>query len=570
MRTNRKKTIWWIALLAGLVAVNILASVFHQRFDLTEEKRYSLSKPTREMLSKLREPVRIEVFLEGEFPAGFRKLANGVREFLQECKEYGGANIQYSFTDPLAGLDDSAARYVIDSIGYVYRIPAFTLQAPSKVGDEQTQKLVLPGALIRYRDTTIGVNLLQGEQSFGTEPEQLAALYNNVEASMEYKFASAIQKITLDRKPLVGYALGHGEGWGYNVDDVVRTLIANYDFDTVNIRTTQFVPQFDALVIVKPTQAFTDEDKIKIDQYVMHGGKVFWMIDNMYAEFDSLYKSQGFIAFDRGLNLEDILFNYGVRINQALLQDMQNDKLPQVSNNGSGQMRLVDWPFFPVLNGTDHPISKNLDGVRALFPSVLDTVESGGIKKTVLLQSSPNARILETPARVDFEFLQIAPSEELFRRKNVPVGVLLEGNFVSHYTGRIPRGLRDSMAAMNYPYINRNQSSNKMIVVADGDLAMNQFSNNTGPLQMGQNLYTNYTFANKDFFLNAMDYLVNPTDILQTRAKEYTLRLLDPRRTSAERTKWQVINIVLPVLLVILFGFIYQQVRRQQFGSNKA
>ena len=566
---KRNNAIGWVMMVLGLVAINFLASLFHKRFDRTEEKRYSLSRPTKELLTHLKEPVRIEVFLKGDYPAGFKKLANSVQEFLQECKEYGNANFQYEFTDPLKGLSDSSAQYLMDSVNYFYGIPALNLQAPSKVGDEQTQKLVLPGAVIHYRDTAIGVSLLKGERSFGTAPEQLAALYNNVEASMEYKFASGIQKLTIDKKPKVGYALGHGEGWGYNVDDAIRTLIKNYDFDTVNIRQTGFIPPFDALVVLKPTVPFNDADKIKIDQYVMHGGKIFWMIDNMYTEFDSLYKSQGFVAFDRGLNLEDILFNYGVRINQTLLQDMQSDKLPQVSTNGSEQQRLVDWPFFPVLNGTNHPITKNLDGVRAMFPTTLDTVEAAGIRKTFLLESSSNARLLEAPARIDFEFLQIAPDIKEFQKKNVPVAALLEGKFSSLYAGRIPKAFRDSMNALNYPFVDEDAAPNKMIVVSDGDIAMNQFSSSSGPLPMGMNVFTRYTFANKDFFQNCMDYLVNPTDILQTRAKEFTLRLLDPKRTEAEKSKWQLINIVLPVLLVIIFGFIYQQVRRYQFAGKK-
>jgi gliding-associated putative ABC transporter substrate-binding component GldG len=203
-----------------------------------------------------------------------------------------------------------------------------------------------------------------------------------VEATLEYKFASAIQKITSTSKPLIGYALGNGEIWGPTVDDAVRTLIHDYRFDTVNLKLIPYIPSaFNALVILKPTKTFSDEDKLKIDQYVMRGGKIFWMIDNMYAEFDSLYKSHGFIAFDRGLNLEDILFRYGVRLNENLLQDMQCDKMGQIDPN-TQQTRLVDWPFFPILNGTNNPISKNLDGVRAMFPNTLDTVKADGIKKT--------------------------------------------------------------------------------------------------------------------------------------------------------------------------------------------
>lgn len=563
---KRKTIFWWIALLGALFMINFLASLVHHRVDLTEEKRYSLSQPTKDLLSNLDETVRIEVFMKGEFPSGYRKLKNNVAEFLQECKEYGKGKIQYVFTDPLKGLDDSASSYVIDSLNHFYGIFPLMLQTPAKVGDEQTQKLVLPGAVIHYRDTTIGLNLLKGERSFGNDPEQLALLYNNVAAAMEYKFASAIQKITIKAKPVVGYALGHGEGWGYQVNDVVTTLVKNYKFDTVNIRQAPFIPQFDALVIVKPTSSFSDADKIKIDQYVMHGGKIFWMIDNIYAEFDSLYKSQGFLAFDRDLNLEDILFNYGVRINQSLLQDMQSDKLPQVSNNGSEQQQLVDWPFFPVLNGTSHPIARNLDGVRAMFPTSIDTVESEDIRKTFLLESSSNARLLDAPARIDFEFLQIAPDIKEFQKKNIPIAVLLEGKFHSLFSGRLSTPFRDSMKSMNYSILKRNEAATKMIVVADGDIAMNQFSSSTGPLEMGINVFTRYQFANKDFFLNCMDYLVNPTDILQTRSKEFRLRRLDPKRVSEQKTKWQLINIVVPILLVMIIGLIYQQIRRYQFA----
>ena len=566
-RTNRRKTLWWVGLVAALVAINFLAAQMHQRFDLTEEKRYSLSKPTKDLLRGLDSTVTIDVYLTGnDLPAVVRKFRNAVGDFLYEAKEYGGKNIQFNFVNPYASSDTAVVRRTVDSLGVYYGLTPMQFNAPEKVGDKFEITFLIHGAVVRYGDQTIGVDLLKGAKSFGTEPEQLAALYNNIEASIEYKFASAIQKATNKERPLVAYALGHGEAWGYNVDDAVRTLLSEYNFDTLNITQVPYIPsQVNALMVVKPTQAFSDADKLKIDQYVMNGGKVFWMIDNMYAEFDSLYKSNGFVAFDRGLNLEDILFNYGVRINQTLLQDMQCDKLPQVSGEGeTQQQRLVDWPFFPILNGTEHPISKNLDGVRALFPTTLDTVEAGGVTKTFLLTSSNNARLLNAPAKIDFEFPQIAPDQRSFQQKNVPVAVLLEGPFRSLYTGRVPRAVADSLKAMNRPVKNIS-NHNKMIVVADGDVAMNQYSQFTGPLPMGMNVFTRYTYANKDFFTNCLEYLVNPSDILQTRSKEYTLRLLDPKRVSAEKTQWQLINIALPIVLVILFGLLYQQLRKRRY-----
>ncbi len=610
---------WWlVALLIILAVVNLLAAQFHRRFDLTKEKRYTLSPATKQLLSNLDEPVTIDVFLKGDFPAGFRQLANRTQEFLQECRDYTHGNLSVRFIDPFKLANDSADKYIkearqevmrdsaavmrdtsrtiasqvrlallnshseatdkkiteeyssflMDTLITHYDITPLTLQAPSRVGDEQVEKQVMPGAIIHYRDTAIGVNLLKGQKSYGTSPEELAALYNDVEATLEYRFASALDRITSNRKYTVGYALGNGEIWGPNVDDAVRTIIRDYRFDTVNIRAIPFIPsEFNALVILKPTVPFTENDKLKIDQYVMRGGKIFWMIDNMYAEFDSLYKSGGFVAFDRGLQLEDLLFRYGVRLNENLLQDMQCDKLAQVSNSqGNQQTRLVDWPYFPVLNGTDHPISKNLNGVRAMFPNTLDTVKAEGIRKTFLLRSSPNARVVEAPAKIDMQYWQIAPDIRNFTVHDTTVAALLEGRFRSLYANRVPKSFADSMAAAGVPVRPVSESDTKMIVVADGDIALNQVSPQYGPLPMGFNFYTNYTFANKEFFSNCLDYLVNPSNILQTRAKNFTLRLLDLKKVKDEKATWQFINIALPVLLIAGIGLVYQQIRKSKFA----
>lgn len=609
---------WWLILLVLLVGINLLASVFHSRFDLTKEKRYTLSKPTKNLLKNLNSPVSIDVFLKGDFPAGFKKLANSVQEFLEECKDYSNGKLRVQFIDPFKTANDSAEAFVrqtrqqiaqdsmqvirdtsgtflnqlkfallsakgediekqvvkeyisyyIDSFKVIHNISPLTLQAPSKVGDEMIKKEVLPGAIVHFEDKMAGVNLLQGQKSYGTSPEQLAELYNDVESMLEYKFAGAIQKLTVKEKPVVGYALGNGELFGPNVNDAVRTLIQDYRFDTVNVKTIPFIPsEINALIILKPTIQFTDQDKMKIDQYVMRGGKLFWMVDNMFAELDSLRNADGFIAYDRGLNVEDILFRYGVRINQNLLQDMQSDKLPQISNDPNNkQTRLVDWPFFPVLNGTDNAISKNLDGVRSIFPNTLDTVNVEGIKKTFLLRSSTNARILQAPAKVDFEFWNTPPDIKQFSIRDTTVAALLEGRFKSLYAGRIPKAFADSMAAYNVPVRINCENDNKMIVVADGDIATNQVSPQYGPMPMGFNFYTNYTFANKEFFTNALEYLVNPSGILETRAKDYTLRLLNPKKVKEQKMIWQLVNIALPIILIIIIAFIYQQNRKRKYA----
>jgi ABC-2 type transport system permease protein len=561
---------WWLFLLLVISAVNFLASSFHSRLDLTKEKRYTISNVTKELLKNLDEPVTIDVFVhKKDLSAEVKKLRNSINEFLLDCKEYGKNNLQFNFINPYEGLTDSLQKRMEDSVQYFYGLYPSVLSAPEKVGDELAISKLIHGAVVKYRDTSIGVNLMQGQKQFGTEKEQQAALYNNIEATLEYKFANAIQKITSQKRPIVGYALGHGEAFGYNINDAFVTLRSNYNADTVNITAIPFIPpQLDAIVILKPTQPFNDADKLKIDQYIMHGGKVFWMIDNLYAEFDSLYKSNGFIAFDRGLNLSDLLFKYGARINMDLLQDMQCDQLGQmIGDQNNPQQRLVQWPFFPILNGTSHPISKNLDGVRTIFPNTIDTVKAAGIKKTFLLRSSYNARILNTPAKVDYEFLQIAPDVKLFTTHEVPVAVLLEGKFQSFFTGRVSKSIADSFASYGLPFVTNSDIEGKMIVVADGDIATNSFSPQQGPMPMGYNYFTQYTFANKDFFLNALEYLVNPSNILETRGKDYTLRLLDPIKTKEQKTLWQIINIVAPILLIIAAGFIYQQVRKRKYAS---
>lgn len=572
MKKKRTGGVFIAALVAALIGLNILAAIVHKRFDLTEEKRYSLSAPTKDLLRNLDSTVSIDVFVSGaDLPAVVRKFQGSIDDFLSELSEQSGSKVKYRFVNPYANLSDTAReRIVEDSLYYFYGLFPFVLGAPSGVGDKIEISKLIHGAVVRYGDSAVvGVNFLEGTKTYEQTDEARRALYNELESGLEYKFAAAIQKLITKEKPLVAYVLGNGEAWGPNVNDAIKTIFTEYNSDTLNIKELPYIPaQINALVIAKPTIPFTNEDKLKIDQYIMHGGKVLWMIDNMYAEFDSLYKSNGFVAFDRGLNLEDLLFNYGVRINQTLLQDMQSDKLPQVSGEGAAQQRrLVDWPFFPVLTGTDHPVSKNLDGIRAMFPTTLDTVVAKGIRKTVLLQSSNNTRLLNAPAKIDFEFLQIAPDEALFRQKPTPVAILLEGSFQSLYTGRVPLAVADSLKKAGQA-VKSVSSGTKMIVVSDGDIALNQYSEMSGPLPMGMNVFTRYTYANKDFFVNALEYLVNPTDILTTRSKEYSLRLLDPRSVTDDKVFWQVINIALPVTLVIVFGALFQYLRRRKYTSG--
>ena len=554
-----------------IIIVNYLASVWHYRFDLTEDRRFTLSTPTRKLLRNLNEPVNIDVFLEGDMPSGFKKLRNSTKELLEDFKEIAKKNIRFRFKKPLEGLNDSAKAGLMDSLQQMGLSP-MNVKAQTREGEGQEQQFIYPGAILTYKDRVIAVDFLQGQSAVNG----INSL-NNAEALMEYKLVNAMHKLTQDSLPIVGYLLGNGEPFNENVYDLVeRNIKRNYGFSFLPIDSIRSIPSvFNAIVIVKPSRKFTDEQKLKIDQYIMHGGKVMWMIDNLYAEMDSLRRTQNeFIAFDRGLNLEDLLFKYGVRINQDLVQDLNCDKTPTVVGivGGKPQVELLPWPYSPLLtNNNGQPIAKNLDYILSQFPSSIDTVKAPGINKTFLLTTGDASRTLSTPALVSWNSIRNEEDLKKFNKSFIPVAVLLEGKFHSLFINRLTNVMNDSLNNIHQPFISQNQQDNKMIVVADGDIAMNAVTQQ-GVLQMGMNPYTKYKYANSDFVMNSIESLVDSSGILELRGKDYTLRLLDKKKLDEGKSRWQFINIAVPILLVILSGFVYQFIRKRkyQFGSADA
>ena len=483
---------WWIALLALLVLINFAASYFTVRADLTAEKRFTLSNPTKKMLKGMDSPVNITVFLEGDMPKDFKKLKNSTTELLQEFKEISRNNIKYVFEKPGAGLNDSAKSYFLDSIARM-GIKPYTISAQVKEGEGSEQRQVVPGALLSYKGRVMAVDLLAGQNYNANHDQQSLdeGSINRVEATLEYKFANAIHKLTKDTVPLIGYLSGNGEPLSYNVYDLIeRNLKVNYAFRVFKIDSFPSIPAvFSAMIITKPTENFSDEQKLKLDQYVMHGGKILWMVDQLYAEMDSLRRSQNeFIAFDRNLNLDDILFKYGVRINPDLVQDLTCAKIATTIGDAGGkpQVQPLNWVYFPLLtNYNNHPIAKNLDYVVAEFPNSIDTVAAQGISKTILLATSAESRILSTPAKVSFTSIQTEDDLKKFKSGNIPVAVLLEGKFSSLFTNHLGTDMRDNLNKIGEPFMAQNVADNKMIVIADGDMALNPVTQNDGPLQMG-------------------------------------------------------------------------------------
>lgn len=554
-----------VVLLAG---ISYLAALFHFRLDLTAEKRYTLSEPTKQLLRKLDTKVTVRVFLDGDLPAGFKKLRNSTRELLDEFKEYGGQNLQIVFQKIGDGLDGEEKERFLDSMARL-GIKPYTVEVQSKKDESSEERMVVPGALIEGGTYPVAINLLSGQGSASLDE----SVINSTEALLEYKFIQAIQKVTQPEVPLIGYLLGNGETFSPNVKSFVEdVLMRNYNVRFLPIDTVSVIPpQFNALVIMKPSIPFTNPQKLKIDQYIMNGGKVLWLVDRLYAEMDSLMRKQSdFVAFDRNLNLDDILFKYGVRINADLVQDLQSDKFPLVvgSVGDQPQMELVDWPYFPLLNpSSSSPITKNLNKVLSLFPNSIDTIKTTGIRKTFLLTSSENARSLITPAIVSLNSVKTEDDLKTFSKSSIPIAVLLEGKFPSLYSNRLSGATLDSLASY-YKTPFRNQSEEtKMIVVSDADIATNVVTQNEGPLEVGLNQFTKAQYANKDFLLNSLEYLVNPSGILETRSKDFTLRLLDPKKLEANRSLWQALNLLLPVSLILLFGFLFQYLRKRAYRA---
>ena len=559
----------------GLIGINWLAANFHNRIDFTNEKRFTLSNSTKTVLRHLDSTVDITVLLTGDIKSEFKKLSNSTKELLENFKNYGGNKIQYRFELPGEDLNDSLKAMVFDSLVAMGLRPT-NQQVQVKEGEGKNQRQIFPGAVLKYGNRTVAIDLLQGQVQknvFNSDDLLDKQSLNSAEALLEYKFANAIQKLTQKEIPIVAYAYGNGEPqYGYlSINSIFETLGTNFIVDTVNIRAQTFIPsEYAAVVLVKPIEKFSDEDKFKLDQYVMGGGSLLFFVDVLYNERDSLQNGE-MIAYSRDLNLNDLLFRYGARINTNLIADKHCDKIKlQVGYvGGKPQYELVDFPYAPLLQpGSDNPIVKNQADVVAHFANSIDTVEAENVTKSILLKSSVNAYTFPTPAKISLNSLQTIENINKFNTPNIPVAVLLEGNFTSMFANRLGQAQIDTLKSNGHEFLRQSALPGKIIVVGSADIAMNQISEIIGPLSMGVNKDTKIQYANKDFFLNCTEYLANKSNILDARAKDYSLRLLDVKKVNDERTVWQIVNIVLPILLVCLFGFIYQWWRRKRYTSN--
>jgi gliding-associated putative ABC transporter substrate-binding component GldG len=559
MVMKSKKTGDFLLLANGLVLVilfNLIASDYFFRIDLTEEKRYSIKPQTQELLRDLTDDIYVEVYLEGELNAEFRRLRNAIREVLDEFRIYSGNRVKISFVDPTTAMSQQARNEFIQDLASKGVQPTRVVEQK----DGQTsEKLIFPGAVIAYGGTEVGVTLLKGNKA-RTPAEEI----NQSIEGLEYEFANAIYKLTnVDRKR-IGFIHGHGELDSLFIASFNNALLDVYDVYKVNLQRKQELTDYDALIIAKPTQPFSEQDKYKLDQYIMNGGRALFLLDRLEASMDSASR-EDYFAFPYELRLDDLLFKYGIRINADLVQDRNAGLYPVVTGQqGSrAQMQLMDWPFFPLINRyADHSITRNLDAVMMKFASSLDTVKAVGIAKTPLAFTSDYSRRVNAPVPASINEIRRNVKPESFSSGNIPVAYLLEGKFTSLYKNRfLPEGISQE----NF---RTDGEETKLIVVSDGDIARNDVNPRTGnPQQLGLDPFTNYTFANEEFLMNAVAYLADENGLIKTRSKEVKIRPLNKEKIRVEKTKWQVINLVLPVVCLILYGILAAYLRRRKYSK---
>ena len=560
-----------------VVVLNVIGSFVFTRFDLTSEKRYTLSPTTKDILNGLDDYVYFKVYLEGDFPAGFKKLRRETKEMLDEFRAYT-KYIDYEFINP-SESGDAAERN--DTYRQLYQAGLNPTNLVDKNSDGSTKQMVIwPGALVSYRNNTeIAIDLLENQLGQSPEDALNASMQN-----LEFRLIDAVKKVTRLQRPNIAFIQGHGELETQDVYDIVQTLAQNYIVDTVTIngrvdalihrtqhedKDVKAFASYDAIVIAKPTQPFDEKDKFLIDQYIMHGGKVLWLVEPVYATMDSLQSQESTIGLEQDLNLDDMLFKYGVRLNRDLLLDLNCAALPIRTGQVAGQAQLefFRWYYFPLLQAaSNHPMVRNMNSIKADFVSSVDaTTSANGIEQIPLLKTSDYTKVSGTPVFISLAMLRQSPDKRMFSSKGKNVAYLLKGSFPSLYANRIPQEIVDDQAT---DFMEESKPT-AMIVVADGDLIRNQIDiKRKTPLPLGYDQFTQNTYANKEFIENAISYLVDGEGLIDIRSRELKVRLLDMTKINQERAKWQVINTLVPIALIIALGFVMAFIRKKKYSKK--
>src|SRR5690606_9955026 len=540
---------------AFVVLINLIAANNFFRIDLTEEKRFTVKPATRDMLASLDDNVYVEVYLEGELNAGFRRFQRSIRETLEEFRIYSNNKVNYTFIDPATAMSKQAQNEFIRALG---EKGITATNVVERVDGETSARLIFPGALVSYGGFETGVMLLKGNDAKSPEEE-----INHSIEGVEFELANAIYKLFNTDRKRVGLLTGHGELDSLDIAAFNNALLEQYDVRKVDLSRRSDLDPYNAIIIIKPRTAFSEADKFKLDQFVMRGGKLIFLLDRSNASMDNV-SDENTLALPLDLNLDDLLFRYGVRINHDLVQDRNSSLYPIVTGESGGKprMQMLEWPYFPLINHyADHPVTRNLNATLKRFVSSIDTVKAEGVRKIPLLMTSQYSRVVGTPSNISVQELLTKVTPEEFNAGSRTVGYLLEGRFTSLFRNRFaPEGMAPDT-------IGEFSENTGVVVISDGDIARNEINTRTGQAQpLGFDPFSNYTFANQDLLMNIMAYLTDEDGLITVRSKEVKIRPLDRKRISSEKVKWQVINLALPLVAVVLLGIFRAWYRKRKFA----
>lgn len=557
-KKNNLKSV--LIILAIVLVLNALGSSFFHRFDLTKDKRYTLSPTSLNIIKQVQNPLYIKVFMQGDLPAEFKRLQQETKQLLEEFQAYNN-NIVFEFVDPLENEDAS-----MDNIKELYRKGLTPINITVDDKGKQSQAMVFPWAIAVYDNKEVNIPLLKNIMGASTTQKVIGSVQH-----LEYSIAEGLNKITKAKQKKIAVIKGNGE-----LQDVLMAkfllqvresyFIGPFTLDSVAknpIGSLETLKKYDLAVIAKPTETFTDEEKQVLDQYIMNGGKTLWLLDQVSVEMDSLYNASGAtLAYPRDLNLNDLFFKYGIRINPDLVKDEQGSpiKLATGEQGSATQYQEFNWKFAPqVYPNSAHPIVKNLGGIRFDFANPIDTLKNG-IKKTILLQSSQYSKKIGTPAEINLNSVaeETSPNDYL-NKGNIPLSVLLEGSFQSMFENRV--------LPFEQKTFQGKGKENKMIVISDGDLIKNQLDKNFQPVELGYDQRSGNLYDNKDFLINCVNYLLDDNGLINIRSKDLDLALLDKEKVYENYTRTQLLTIGLPLLILALFGILFTYLRKRKYSK---
>jgi gliding-associated putative ABC transporter substrate-binding component GldG len=556
-----------------LIFINIIASFLYFRLDLTQENKYSIDDTSKEIISQIDDVLYIKVYLDGDFPAGFIQLKNASLNLLQEFSNYSDF-IQFEFINPSDRNEASKNKLYKELIDK--GLNPVNLEIPEK--DGSVQKIIFPGAIINYKNKSVSLNFLLNQ--FGVNNK--VALNNSIE-NLEFEFSKSIFKLVSKKTKKVAFLNGNGQLQDPYLSDINNSLgtdnnslseffsvnffdLKDYELDTDNnpslSKQLLKIQEFDALIIAKPTIPFNELEKFILDQYIMNGGKILWLIDGVAMDMDSLKNTNAYsTALPLSLNLDDMMFKYGIRINSDLIMDLQSDQIPIVVgfNGDIPQRKMFPWVYNPLfIPKSKHPIVKNLEAIKTSFVSTIDTVKSESVTKYPLLFCSPYSKIVKSPHRVSLNILNEEPNIKNFNTKEKIAAILLEGKFKSVFENRLT-------PTSNIKF-NKLSPENKMIVISDGDIIKNHVTSQGLSYPLGYNHYSKSQYnGNKDFIINCMHYLLGNEDLININSNQYTIRLLDRNKVIDDKLKWQLFNLLSPLLIVIILHFSLSFLRKKKY-----